>query len=96
MNWYCTYARKTNAPNIANKNHLHKRHITVKVAASNMLPQSLAVSDIHASSSRHFTRHGNPHHRAPLGDPLEIRLRGYSLALRPSEADALEFEVVES
>lgn len=34
--------------------------------------------------------------RAPLGDPLEIRLRGYSLALRPSEADALEFEVVES
>ena len=31
---------------------------------------------------------------APLGDPLEIRLRGYSLALRPSEADALQFEVV--
>ena len=32
--------------------------------------------------------------RAPMGDPLEIRLRGYSLALRPSEADALEFEVM--
>jgi len=32
--------------------------------------------------------------RAPLGDPLEIRLRGYSLALRPSEARELQFEVV--
>jgi ferrous iron transport protein A len=27
---------------------------------------------------------------APFGDPLEIRLRGYSLALRKSEADAIE------
>lgn len=26
---------------------------------------------------------------APLGDPIEIRFRGYSLALRPSEAHAL-------
>ena len=34
--------------------------------------------------------------RAPLGDPLEIRLRGYSLALRPSEAQDLLFEVVTS
>lgn len=32
--------------------------------------------------------------RAPLGDPLEIRLRGYSLALRPSEAQALQIEVI--
>ena len=31
---------------------------------------------------------------APLGDPLEIRVRGYSLALRPSEAEAIEFELV--
>lgn len=31
---------------------------------------------------------------APLGDPLELRLRGYSLALRPSEAASLQFEVV--
>ena len=31
---------------------------------------------------------------APLGDPMEIRLRGYSLALRPSEADVLQFEVL--
>ena len=27
--------------------------------------------------------------RAPLGDPIEIRLRGFSLALRPSEANDL-------
>lgn len=27
---------------------------------------------------------------APFGDPLEIRVRGYSLALRKSEADAVE------
>lgn len=27
--------------------------------------------------------------KAPLGDPLEIRFRGYALALRPSEADDL-------
>ena len=32
--------------------------------------------------------------RAPFGDPLEIRLRGYSLALRPDEAGSLQFEVV--
>ena len=32
--------------------------------------------------------------RAPLGDPLEVRLRGYSLALRPAEAGALQFEVL--
>lgn len=31
---------------------------------------------------------------APLGDPMEIKLRGYSLALRPSEASALQFEVL--
>lgn len=27
---------------------------------------------------------------APFGDPIEIRLRGYSLAMRRSEADAVE------
>ncbi len=32
--------------------------------------------------------------RAPLGDPLEIRVRGYTLALRPSEASDLQFEVL--
>ncbi len=26
---------------------------------------------------------------APLGDPIEIRLRGYALSLRKEEADAL-------
>ena len=31
---------------------------------------------------------------APLGDPMELRLRGYALALRPSEATALQFEVL--
>ena len=32
--------------------------------------------------------------RAPLGDPMEIRFRGFSLALRPSEADALMLELI--
>ena len=32
--------------------------------------------------------------RAPLGDPVEVRLRGYSLALRPSEADEVAIEVL--
>jgi ferrous iron transport protein A len=27
---------------------------------------------------------------APFGDPIEIRLRGYNLAIRKSEADAIE------
>ncbi|HEV7701033.1 MAG TPA: ferrous iron transport protein A [Pyrinomonadaceae bacterium] len=27
---------------------------------------------------------------APFGDPMEVRLRGYSLAMRRSEADAIE------
>lgn len=31
---------------------------------------------------------------APLGDPVEIRLRGYLLSLRKSEADALDIEVI--
>jgi ferrous iron transport protein A len=29
---------------------------------------------------------------APLGDPVAIRFRGYSLALRPTEAGELELE----
>ena len=31
--------------------------------------------------------------RAPLGDPIEIRLRGFSLALRPAEAEDLLLQV---
>lgn len=27
---------------------------------------------------------------APFGDPLEIRVRGYNLAMRKNEADAIE------
>ncbi len=27
---------------------------------------------------------------APFGDPIEIRVRGYSLAMRKNEADAIE------
>ncbi len=30
--------------------------------------------------------------RAPLGDPIEIRFRGYSLAIRPHEAADLRLE----
>lgn len=30
---------------------------------------------------------------APFGDPIEIRVRGYSLALRNSEADAIEVAI---
>ncbi|MBP6004879.1 MAG: ferrous iron transport protein A [Pyrinomonadaceae bacterium] len=30
---------------------------------------------------------------APFGDPIEVRLRGYSLAMRRSEADAIEVVV---
>ena len=33
--------------------------------------------------------------RAPLGDPIEIRLRGYSLAIRPHEAGALSVQIIE-
>ena len=28
--------------------------------------------------------------RAPFGDPIEVRVRGYSLAMRRKEADAIE------
>lgn len=31
---------------------------------------------------------------APLGDPMEIRVRGYALSLRKSEASALDVEKV--
>lgn len=30
---------------------------------------------------------------APFGDPIEIRVRGYSLAMRKSEADAIEVSI---
>jgi ferrous iron transport protein A len=30
--------------------------------------------------------------KAPLGDPVEVRLRGFSLTLRKDEADALDVE----
>jgi Fe2+ transport system protein FeoA len=33
---------------------------------------------------------------APFGDPLEIRLRGYNLAMRKSEADSIEVSSVKS
>ncbi len=29
---------------------------------------------------------------APMGDPMEIKLKGYSLSLRHSEADLIEVE----
>lgn len=28
--------------------------------------------------------------KAPFGDPIEVRLRGYSLAMRKTEANAIE------
>lgn len=31
--------------------------------------------------------------KAPLGDPLEITIRGYELTLRKSEAEVVEMEV---
>lgn len=31
---------------------------------------------------------------APLGDPLEVTVRGYQLSLRKSEADAIQVEVL--
>ena len=33
--------------------------------------------------------------KAPLGDPIEVRVRDYSLALRPSEANELLIEVID-
>lgn len=32
--------------------------------------------------------------KAPMGDPVEIELRGFNLTLRKTEADALEIEEV--
>lgn len=31
---------------------------------------------------------------APLGDPMEIRLRGYSLSLRKAEGDEVVVEII--
>lgn len=33
--------------------------------------------------------------KAPLGDPLEVTLRGYELTLRAAEAELAEIEVIE-
>ena len=32
--------------------------------------------------------------KAPLGDPLEVTIRGYQLTLRKTEAECVEMEVV--
>lgn len=32
--------------------------------------------------------------RAPLGDPIEIRVKGYNLSLRQKEADRIMLEVM--
>ena len=32
---------------------------------------------------------------APLGDPIEVKIRGYNLSLRKSEAAAIEVELTE-
>ncbi len=32
--------------------------------------------------------------KAPLGDPIEIRLTGFNLTLREAEADALDVELL--
>jgi Fe2+ transport system protein FeoA len=32
--------------------------------------------------------------KAPLGDPIEVTLRGYELSLRKSEAECVEVEVL--
>ena len=34
--------------------------------------------------------------RAPLGNPVQIQFRGYSLVLRPEEAQDLELERIEA
>jgi len=33
---------------------------------------------------------------APFGDPLEIRVRGYHLAMRKNEADTIEIQFLET
>lgn len=34
--------------------------------------------------------------KAPMGDPIEIEIRGYELTLRLAEADNIEVELIES
>lgn len=33
--------------------------------------------------------------RAPLGDPIEVKVLGYNLALRKTEAESIEVEISE-
>ncbi len=34
--------------------------------------------------------------RAPMGDPIELRLRGYSLSIRGSEAADIDVDLLEA
>ncbi len=34
--------------------------------------------------------------KAPLGDPIEIKLSSFSLTLRKNEADAVEVEIIQA
>ena len=47
-------------------------------------------------AARQPTHHGAIHlmlaRRAPMGDPIELRLRGYSLSIRGLEAAAIDVE----
>ena len=32
--------------------------------------------------------------KAPMGDPIELKIKGYSLTVRKDEADALDVEII--
>ena len=56
----------------------------VKVHGTDVVSKRLMEMGVVPGVSVRIVKH------APFGDPIEVRLRGYSLALRKAEASAIE------
>jgi len=65
-----------------------ERGRVVKVAAQGPLAERLAAMGVTVGATVQVIR------RAPLGDPVDLRVRGYHLSLRKGEANLVHVELV--
>lgn len=63
-----------------------KKGLVTKVTGSGPIRRRLLEMGVVPGSEVEMERY------APLGDPLEIKLKGYHLSLRKDEADMVEIE----
>lgn len=59
----------------------------ISISGTNTVTRRLMEMGVIPGVSVHMVK------AAPFGDPIEIRVRGYSLAMRKSEADSIEVSI---